>query len=290
VPPADVDVDAGMVRALLREQCPELSHLAVEPADTGWDNVMFRLGDRLAARLPRRTAAIRYQQTEHHWLPHLARRLTLPVPAPVRIGAPACGYPWAWSIVPWLDGVGADLAAADRSQVSALARFLEALHVEAPADAPHNPYRSVALSDRDSYVRERWHRLERRTDLVTGVIKEAWTAGVEAPIDVAPTWIHGDMHARNILVRDGVLTGVIDWGDAARGDRATDLASIWMVFDSDDLRREAIAACGAGSATLARSRAWAIYFATVFADAGLADDPRHARLGATIFRRVLEGP
>jgi aminoglycoside phosphotransferase (APT) family kinase protein len=104
---------------------------------------------------------------------------------------------------------------------------------------------------------------------------------------VAPTWIHGDLHARNVLVEAGSITGIIDWGDLAAGDRATDLASVWMLFDRPEARQEALRAYGGSSAaTVERATAWAVLFGVMLLDTGLVDNPRNARLGQRVLERV----
>ncbi|MCA8905282.1 MAG: phosphotransferase, partial [Hyphomonas sp.] len=111
-----------------------------------------------------------------------------------------------------------------------------------------------------------------------------------APVDLARTWIAGDMHARNILVRDGRLAAIIDWGDMCAGDPATDLASIWALFDDPAARAAAIKAYGMSAATLARARGWAVFFGVILLETGLHDHPRHAKMGADTLRRIGEDP
>jgi aminoglycoside phosphotransferase (APT) family kinase protein len=158
-PAAEVDLDATAVRRLLAGQHPDLASQPLRRMASGWDNVLWRLGDRLAVRLPRREVAAKLIRHEQRWLPVLADRLPLAVPAPLRCGNPAAGYPWSWSVVPWLPGSTADIAHPHGGQASVLARFLCALHAPAPADAPVNPFRSVPLAVRDSTLRARMARL-----------------------------------------------------------------------------------------------------------------------------------
>src|SRR6185369_15012339 len=101
MPAAEVAVDAALVRALLADQHPDLARLAVVEVANGWDNVVFRLGDALSVRMPRRLLGAELIAHEQRWLPALAASLPLPIPAPVRIGAPGRGYPWSWSVCPW---------------------------------------------------------------------------------------------------------------------------------------------------------------------------------------------
>ncbi|HMQ35549.1 MAG TPA: aminoglycoside phosphotransferase family protein [Chloroflexaceae bacterium] len=292
-PPAEVEVAPALVAGLLADQHPDLAGLSLAPVDAGWDNFIFRLGPALAVRLPRRAAAAPLIAHEQTWLPRLAGRLTLPAPVPLRVGAPGRGFPWGWSVVPWLSGAPADLREPDADQAPAFGAFLRALHGPAPADAPANPFRGVPLAARVPSAEERVGRLAGRTDLLTPGLLGLWREAVAAPLDAPPTWLHGDLHPRNILVEGGAISGVIDWGDLTAGDPATDLAAIWMLFGAPVARAAALAAYGPPSAaTLLRARGWAILFGVMLLDTGLADHPRHAAIGARALRRVaasLEG-
>ncbi len=290
-PIAEVEIDESLVRDLLRTQHPDLAELELQPIDSGWDNVMFRLGDDLAVRIPRRSAAAALVQHEQEWLPTLAPRLPLPIPAPVRVGVPGIGYPWRWSIVPWLRGTAADLDPPRGDQALQLAAFFDALHVAAPTGAPHNVYRGVPLANRADAFEDRMRRLERAGVAIDPALRRLWDEALAAPIDIAPTWIHGDFHARNVLTEDGAISGIIDWGDIAAGDRATDLAAIWMLFDDPSDRRAAMRGCTSVSeATWTRAKGWALLFGVLLLATGLVDHPRHAAIGEWTLRRVLEGP
>jgi aminoglycoside phosphotransferase (APT) family kinase protein len=284
-PAAEFVIDEALVSRLLADQHEDLAQLPLQAEGEGWDNAIFRLGDNLAVRLPRRAVAARLISHEQRWLPRLVTTLTLPVPAPTRVGNPAFGYPWPWSVVPWLKGVAADLLEPNPAQARLFARFLRSLHVPAPADAPANPVRGVPLEQRASSVEERISRLSGRTDVVTPRIKHIWNEALEAPIDVSPTWLHGDLHPRNVLVEDGVISGIIDWGDVTSGDRATDLAAIWMLFADQHAQQEALAEYGSPSeATLRRAKGWAVFFGLTLLDTGLTDNPRNAALGERVLR------
>jgi aminoglycoside phosphotransferase (APT) family kinase protein len=290
-PAADIAIDAFLVRALLDEQHPDLAALPLYPAASGWDNEMYRLGEQLCVRLPRRVAAASLLLNEQRWLPILSETLPLPVPAPLRIGSPSAIFPWSWSIVPWLTGSPADLTEPGPEQILPLARFLRTLHQPAPADAPCNPVRGCALAYRAAALEVRAARVQARTTLFTGAVRSIWEQALAAPIDIEPTWIHGDLHPRNILVDEGRLSAVLDWGDVAAGDRATDLACIWMLLSGADRRRQAMDSYGAMSApTWARARGWAVLLATMFVDTGLAGDARFMAIGERTLRRVVEGP
>lgn len=290
-PAAEVNIDESLIRALLREQHPDLAHLPCVPVDAGWDNVMVRLGDSLCLRLPRRLPASELIVNEQTWLPGVSKVLPLPVPVPQRVGVPGCGYPWRWSIVPWLAGATADRSPPAPGEATRLGGFLKALHVPAPVGAPENPVRGVPLSQRASQVEDRMRRLENLSvPSVTAEVRRIWEAALTAPIDATPTWIHGDLHSRNVLVDRECLSGVIDWGDMAAGDRATDLASIWMLFADPDARSRALSASGSVTqATYLRAQGWAVGFGVTLLDTGLVDHPQHAAIGEQTLRRLVEG-
>jgi aminoglycoside phosphotransferase (APT) family kinase protein len=288
-PVSEIDIDTNLVYSLLSEQHPDLAHLPIELVDTGWDNVMFRLGDRLSVRLPRRTIAATLIENEQTWLPLLAQKLTLPVPKPYRIGEPGHNYPWRWSVVPWLAGMAADQAEPHANQAKVFASFLRSLHKPAPSNAPPNASRGVPLSQRQVAIEERMQRLQTKTNLITQKLKNIWSMALDAPIDVESKWLHGDLHPRNILVENGAITGIIDWGDITSGDIATDLASIWMLFSERSTREQVLAEyTNVSQATLQRSLGWAIAFGVMLLDTGLIDHPRHAIMGERILRRVSE--
>ena len=288
-PDAEVELPPDLVAALLADQHPDLARLPLELVEAGWDNAMFRLGDGLALRFPRRALAAPLIVHEQTWLPGLADRLPVPVPVPVRVGTPGRGYPWAWSIVRWLPGASADAQKLPAECAARIGDFLRALHVPAPNDAPHNPVRGVPLASRVATVEPRIQRLAQSTESITPQVVETWKAALEAPLDVPSTWIHGDLHPRNILVAEQAISGIIDWGDLAAGDRATDLASLWMLFRSPELRQLALRRCGpVSAATVRRAKGWAVLFGAVLLETGLIDNPRNARLGERILQNITE--
>jgi aminoglycoside phosphotransferase (APT) family kinase protein len=287
-PTAEVDITPGLVQALLQEQHPDLADLPIRLLDAGWDNVMVCIGDELMARLPRRAIAEELLRREQLWLPRLAPRLPLPIPAPVRTGVPGEGYPFVWSILPWIAGEAADLAPPDPSEAPVLARFLKAVHQPAPTHAPSNPVRDCPLSGKQEAVERRMATLKRETDAITPEVEAIWTRALATPIDLPRTWIAGDVHARNVIVQDGKLAAFIDWGDICAGDAATDLSSIWSLFDDAAARKAAIAAYGMSEATLARAMGWSVFYGAILLDTGRRDTPRHAAMGAAILRRLTE--
>ncbi len=247
----ELDLDEELVRALLREQFPdwaELPLVRIEPAGT--DNAIFRLGDRLAVRLPRVHGPEVEEDSEHEWLPILARALPVEIPLPVARGRPGRGYPWHWSVVTWLDGeipIEAPLA------VDELASFVAALRTIDPAGGPPpGARRGEPLATRDAWVRDALERVD-----APGAI-ELWELAAAAPEwDGPPVWLHADLDARNVLVRGGRLTGVIDWGCAGVGDPAVDVMAAWKLLRRDD-RERFRATLDVDEATWLRAKGWCL--------------------------------
>ncbi len=290
MPVAEVDVDADLVARLVVEQHPDLAG-PLTLANSGWDNVIYRLGGELCVRLPRRRVAVDLIHHEQRWLPTLARQVGVDIPAPVRVGRPGAGFPWPWSITRWYDGqVAAEREAADRTALAVdLADFLHRLHTPAPADAPPNPVRGVPLPTRDAVVRER---------LATGLIPAAdrlaalWETLSATPAwSSPPVWLHGDPHPANLLLDPGTgrLRAVLDFGDITSGDPACDLAAGWLVFDAVGRRTFRTRLDRHGDldpATWQRARGWALVLGTAFA-AHSADNPAMAAIGRHTLAQVL---
>jgi aminoglycoside phosphotransferase (APT) family kinase protein len=297
MPAAEVEVSADLVRRLLAGQHPDLARLPVAFLANGWDNELYRVGDGLLARLPRRAFGAQTIKNEQRWLPGLASRLPLPIPYPERTGAPACGYPYSWSVVPYLPGVPA--ARADSfdpaAAAAAVGGFLGALHVPAPPDAPSNPSRGIPLADRADTFAANLALLTGQTGQDPSgrdAVLRVQDAALAAPgYDGPPVWLHGDLHPANILVNDGQVSGVIDFGDITAGDPAGDLSVAWMLLplDCHDRFWSAYQAAGgrADDALRARARGWALNLAIAFL-AHSEDNPVIRGIGRRTLSTVLE--
>ncbi|GII94207.1 aminoglycoside phosphotransferase family protein [Sinosporangium siamense] len=231
---SEIEITADLVHDLLQEQHPDLAGLAIREVAGGWGNQMWRLGDDLSVRMPRTEGAPDLLRKECRWLPVLAPRLPLPVPNPVRIGEPSARFPKPWTIMTWVPGEPLDYTSISRGDHAAdtLAGFLKALHVEAPEDAPISEDRGdhpkTYTDGFDHFV----HAVV--PDDLADEVRAVWDDAVAAPgWDGPPLWVHGDLHPANVVVSDGTLTGVIDFGDMFAGDPAWDLAAAWVVLPAD---------------------------------------------------------
>lgn len=259
----EVETDAGLVRRLLVSQYPEWADLPIERvASDGTDNAIYRLGEELAVRLPRIQWASEQPAKECEWLPRLAPLLPLTVPVPLAKGMPAEGYPWSWSVVPWLRGENAlpERLVDMRAAASTLGAFVAALQrigaAVGPPPGAHNSSRGVALAQRDAAVRTAIAELGGKVD--GGAVTAAWEAALAAPVwDGEPVWLHGDLQAGNLLASDGRLSAVIDFGCLGVGDPACDVMAAWAYF-SGEARDAFRAVLPVDDATWARGRGWAL--------------------------------
>ncbi|MFC9425760.1 phosphotransferase [Streptomyces sp. NPDC056987] len=173
------------------------------------------------------TSLPKLQLKERWWLPVLAPRL----PLPVRFGEPSERFPEYWTVMTWVPSEPLDHGSISRGAHAAdtLAGFLRALHVEVPAEAPistdfgahprnctdgyENFFQAVGPNDISADVRAVWD---------DAVAADAW----EGP----PVWVHGDLHPANVVVSDGTLSGIVDFGAMFAGDPAWDLAAAWVLL------------------------------------------------------------
>lgn len=262
-----VTIDASLVRRLVAAQFPQWARLPVASVEPGgWDNRTFHLGWEMKVRLPSAAAYAAQSEKEYHWLPRLAPRLPLPIPAPLALGHPGEGFPWSWSIYRWLYGQTATMESiADGSQfANDLARFLIALQGIDPAGGPpagkHNFYRGGPLTVYDGETRRAIAALDGKID-ASGAT-EVWETALAATWSGPPVWVHGDVAAGNLLVERGQLRAVIDFGSSGVGDPACDLAIAWTLF-SGESRRAFRAALPLDAAAWARGRGWTLWKALI---------------------------
>ncbi|XVV07912.1 aminoglycoside phosphotransferase family protein [Actinosynnema sp. CA-248983] len=262
-PPQRRIVDAEQVRRLVEDQFPQWADLPVRPvANSGWDNCTFHLGDRMSARLPTAAEYALAVDKEHRWLPVLAPRLPLPIPVPLAKGRPGADYPHPWSIYAWRNGEPATVEGiADPVRFALdLAGFLAALQGIDTADGPrpgkHNWFRGGTLRTYDEQAQRALAKLDGHIDV--DLAREIWRTALDAPWDGVERWFHGDMAAGNLMLDDGELAAVIDFGTCGVGDPACDLAIAWTLLTPDGRRafRERLSV---DDATWARGRGWALW-------------------------------
>ena len=259
--PDQIDTDVELVRRLLAAQFPQWAELPIEPVVSyGTDHDIYRLGNHLAARLPRIEWASHQAAKEAKWLPKLAPHLPLAVPVQLAVGYPAGGYPFDWSVYQWLPGENANGTIDDLHRAAVdLAAFVKALRQVDTTDAHPRPpgRRGAPLAELDEQVRASIARLDDRIDGTAALL--SWEESLSAPRwEGEEVWVHGDLLPGNLLVVDGRLSAVIDFGALNVGDPACDLQPAWNVFTGDS-RTRFRGELDVDDAAWLRGRGWALY-------------------------------
>ncbi|WP_377267022.1 aminoglycoside phosphotransferase family protein [Peterkaempfera sp. SMS 1(5)a] len=284
-------IDAALVQRLIATQFPQWGDLPVTPvAVDGWDNRTYRLGDRMTVRLPTAPGYVPAVDKENHWLPRLAPQLPVAVPPVLAKGVPGEGYPHPWSVRGWLPGETADRGRIDDMPRFAVqvAEFIVALQrcdtTGGPAAGQHSWYRGAPPAHYDDETRRCTAALRGRVD--TGRATAVWDAALATEWCDAPVWFHGDIASGNLLVLDGGLTAVIDFGTSGVGDPACDLVIAWQLFSGES--REAFRkAVGQDDGTWARARGWALWKSLLVLSECIDTDPQRAAVNRHVIAEVL---
>lgn len=267
----EFDVTLALVTDLVATQFPQWQSLPlVRVASGGTDNIIYRLGDTLAVRLPRIDWAAPQVPIECRWLPYLAPQLPFAIPTPIAQGAPSATYPWPWYIYHWLPGQAlAQATDVDMPRLAHdLATWIRAMHLIEPRDGPHagmaNHGRGLPLTHENRDSRTRQHIKQCADVLDTDMAMTMWHEALVTPAwQDAPVWVHGDLNSGNVLVANGRLAAIIDFGCMGIGDPAVDLLAAWDVRGDATYRATLRAAVGYDDATWVRGRAWAFSVAVI---------------------------
>jgi aminoglycoside phosphotransferase (APT) family kinase protein len=284
-------IDVALARRLVDSQFPQWSELPIAEVEVdGWDNRTFRLGTQLTIRLPSGDWYARQVEKEQRWLPVLAPRLPLAIPTPVARGEPDAAFPYPWSVYRWLDGALASKAhIADLiAFATALAGFLNALaRVDAtggPEPGEHNFFRGGPLA---TYEEEALQAIETLGDEIPrDDVNRVWQDAMSTKWEHDPVWLHGDVAAGNLLVRDGRLAAVIDFGSSGIGDPACDCVIAWT-FLSGATRDRFRAELDVDAGTWSRGRGWGLWKALITLVGHLERDSPTAALPRRDIERII---
>jgi aminoglycoside phosphotransferase (APT) family kinase protein len=290
----EIRATAEQVHRLVADQCPQWADLPVTPLPDnveGTDHVLFRIGDQLVARMPKIAWAVDQADSDARWLPMLSSHLPLRVPVPLHLGEPGAGYPWRWTVVPWIAGTTPPRLGCDDVPLAGdLAAFTRALHGVDPAGGPPKPpgSRGAALIHADEDVRRMLPRLAEHDDgFDVAAAEAAWNVCLAAPDwDGEPVWIHGDLQPGNLIIDGGRLAAVIDFGTLGVGDPAPDVAPALWTFTgaASAAYREAV---GYDDATWLRACGWALAPSLTGIDYYRHTFPRMAEYGRRQVRAVI---
>jgi aminoglycoside phosphotransferase (APT) family kinase protein len=284
-------IDAALARRLIDSQFPQWSDLPIAAVEfDGWDNRTFRLGSELTIRLPSGDWYAQQVDKEQRWLPVLAPQLPLQIPTPVARGEPDAGFPYAWSVYRWLDGELASKAPIGdvTGFAAALAGFLNALRradaIDGPAPGQHNFFRGGPLATYEDEALQAIDTLGH--EIPVDAVMRAWENAMATSWDHEPVWLHGDVAAGNLLVRDGRLAAVIDFGSSGVGDPACDVVIAWTFLDGAS-RDRFRADLDVDTATWSRGRGWGLWKALITLVGHLERDSPDAALSRRDIERIL---
>ena len=263
------NITLSLAKDLIAEQFPQWAHLSIQPVPVnGWDNRTFRLGKDMSIRLPSAAQYALKVPKEQEWLPILAPHLSTPIPRPIAMGEPSQQYPWNWSIYGWIEGESANTLSMDDKQLEtlaiSLATFLNELHTinstGGLVPGSHNFYRGASPMVYDGETRDTIAYLQEFIDV--NAATSLWNKAISSEWTKKPVWIHGDLSAGNILIKDDSLAAVIDFGGMGIGDPACDLVIAWT-FLKNESRQIFKSHLPLDRDTWTRARGWALWKALI---------------------------
>ncbi|MCV0428035.1 MAG: aminoglycoside phosphotransferase family protein [Roseibium sp.] len=258
--------DEPLVRRLLKLHAPDWAELQISRLQSsGTDNALYRLGETLLMRLPRRLSAISLLEKETVWLPQLTG-LPLEVPKVRLAVCPSFEFEFGFTVFDWLDGDIAECQSLEDTEQAAqdMAQFLKALQVKSTVGAPVagdcNHHRGVALSLLSTNTLEAIEGLADEIDVKAA--KNIWHEACALPFQGKPAWLHGDLKSDNLIAREGRLSAVIDWGLCAVGDPAADnsVAWSWVEPEARDVFQSEM---DLDESEWLRAKGWALYGAAI---------------------------
>jgi len=285
-------INVSLVQKLIQKQFPEWAQLEIKPVKfSGHDNRTFHLGEQRSVRLPSDAAYVPQVEKENKWLPILSKELSLPISAPIAKGNPSEEYPWPWSINKWIEGETVTKQnVRDLNEFATdLASFLVELQSIDASNGPiagaHNFYRGGLISVYDEEARV---AIENNKDVFDeALLKELWDLALQSTWERTPVWIHGDVAPGNLLVKDGKLCAVIDFGILGVGDPACDAAMAWTFFDkhSRSVFKEVLCM---DKETWNRARGWALWKALITYDANRNSNKRMAEESCRVIQVIVD--
>ncbi|KGP74058.1 phosphotransferase [Pontibacillus yanchengensis] len=226
---------------LIENQFPNLHPVSIQQIGEGFDNTVFEVNQNYIFRFPRKQIAEDLLKIEKGLLPKLSTQLPISIPTPIMFGQPDYGYPWLFLGYPFIKGevpgVIEDHIRAD--SVPLIAEFLKKLHSVSKdwaqqCGVPVDPIERLNITKRKPKLLANLTKayeigLLARDEKMSAFLREL--ERVEGVDFNRNTLVHGDLHIRNVLVdEDGMLSGIIDWGDTHIGHPAIDLAFVYTFF------------------------------------------------------------
>lgn len=261
-----MEIETQTIYDIISQQFPHFSHLKIRKVTkSGHDNRTFHLGNEFSLRFP---SAFEYSTQvikEHTFCNRLQKMISFQITSPIELGKPSELFPYHFSINRWIDGESINSSnVSDKVKLARdCAKFLLELKqcdtsngIEPGA---HNFYRGGDLS---VYHDETIHAINQCSEFNQEQCLDIWNEGLNAKHNGPNTWIHGDFEKDNILVKNGELCAIIDFGNIAVGDPACDYVMAWTYFDKAS-RKVFIEDLNLDSGTIQRAKAWALWKALI---------------------------
>lgn len=263
-----IAITPDLARKLIDKQFPEFADLPIVSVEQqGHDNRTYRLGKDMLIRMPTAESYALKVPKEQALLPKLAPHLTFSIPVPIKMGTPSKDYPYPFSIYKWLEGKSLNLLVLDNDCLEKfafdIAKFLKELqgvdNVDGPAPGQHNWWRGDHVSVYDEGARDQIAKLSSIINSNKAI--QLWEKACKTRWNKNSVWIHGDLSIGNILIKNGSLSAIIDFGGMSLGDPACDLVIAWT-FLKDKERHIFIREMALDKETWLRAKAWALWKAT----------------------------
>lgn len=281
----------NLVHRLITKQFPVWADLPIRPVEVGgWDNRTFRLGDNMLVRMPSAARYAAQVEKEHSWLPKLKNSLPISIPVPLAMGEPDMEYPWQWSIYQWLPGeTAAATTIKDKNQFAMdLAQFIIALQkintTSGPVPQKHEFAHAAGLHYYDAQFRQAVEILKQEID--TSLALQIWEKALRSRWMQQPVWVHGDISAGNLIIYNGKLSGVIDFGCLGVGDPACDIVIAWKFFQAQE-RQIFLHMLPLDTNTWNRGRAWALWKALIIKAGLVTSNPIENQQASHTIQEVL---
>ena len=285
----EFEIDIPLVQRLLAKQFPHWANLPLKPVPSaGTDNALYRLGKDMVVRLPRIDWAVGNVDKEFKWLPKLAPFLPVSIPTPLELGVPTKDYPWPWSVYRWLEGSNPIVGQIPDPllMTNDLIAFIHALH---KIDLPNGPIsnRGVPLERQDTETRKALQQLDGMIDVAA--VTAIWEAALQVPNWTrSPVWVHGDLSPGNLLIQNGRLSAVIDFGNLGIGDPACDLIVAWNLLPAQ-IRHAFRTGLGVDEATWQRGCGWALSNALIALPYYKDTNPALANNARHVIQEIVKG-
>ncbi|MFD9626226.1 phosphotransferase [Peribacillus muralis] len=239
---AEYPVSLELARKLIMQQFPEIEWKEIKQLGEGFDNTVMQINREFVFRFPRRPLAVALIQVENRLLPSIAGTFPLFIPEPVFFGKPSDLYPYPFTGYKMVRGqLPVEESVANKVEsAKKFASFLKLLHSfplgkARQAGVEPDGLRRLDVAFRRISLLEHVATLEKHLYLEQAHSVRCFVGGLgDMKVQQPSALVHGDIHVRNVLLdKEGILAGILDWGDVHIGSPAIDIAFLYSYFPSN---------------------------------------------------------